>query len=146
MSNLAFKDASPEEVAEQLAEAHDSAWLRSMVTLLDRALQKSPLDRIITLWRLSGTEAGQLFGVSRQAIAQWLEAGPPNDRAAAIAALADATDILARRLKRERIPIVVRRPATSTANRSLIELATDGQYEQVLTAVRSMFDLRRIQP
>lgn len=146
MGNLALEGASPKEVAEQLAEAHDSAWIRSMVTLLDQSLQKSPLDRIITLWSLTGTEAGRIFGVSRQAIGQWLETGPPIDRAAAIAALADATDILARRLKRERIPVVVRRPAASTGNRSLIDLATDGQYEQVLAAVRSMFDLRRIQP
>lgn len=146
MSNLAFKDASPKEVAEQLAEAHDAAWIRSMVSLLDQRLQKSPLERIITLWSLTGTEAGQLFGVSRQAIGQWLEAGPPIDRAAGIAALADATDLLARRLKRERIPVVVRRPAASTGNRSLMDLAADGQYEQVLAAVQSMFDLRRIQP
>lgn len=117
-----------------------------MVTLLDQSLQKSPLERLITLWSLTGTEAGRLFGVSRQAIGQWLEAGPPIDRAAAIAALADATDILARRLKRERIPVVVRRPAASTGNRSLIDLATDGQYEQVLATVKSMFHLRRIQP
>lgn len=146
MTNLAFKDASPEEVAGKLAEAHDSAWIRSVVTLLDQSLQKSPLERIITLWNLTGTEAGQLFGVSRQAIGQWLEAGPPIDRAAAIAALADATDILARRLKRERIPVVVRRPAASTGNRSLMDLAADGQHEHVLATVQSMFDLRRIQP
>lgn len=146
MNSLALKDASPKEVAEQLAEAHDPEWIRSMMALLDQALQKSPLDRLITLWKLSGTEAGQLFGVSRQAISQWLETGPPIDRLAAIAALGDATDILARRLKRERIPVVVRRPTASTGNRSLIELATEGQYEQVLAAVRSMFDLRRVQP
>lgn len=54
--------------------------------------------------------------------------------------------ILARRLKRERIRVVVRRPAASTGNRSLIDLAIDGQYEQVLATVQSMFDLRRIQP
>lgn len=74
------------------------------------------------------------------------EAGPAIDRAAAIAALADATDILARSLKRERIPVVVRRPAAGAGNRSLIKLATDGRYEQVLAAVKSMFDLQRIQP
>lgn len=146
MSNRAFKDVSPEEVAGKLTKAHDTAWIRSVVTLLDQSLQKSPLERIITLWNLTGTEAGQLFGVSRQAVGQWLEAGPPIDRAAAIAALADATDILARRLKRERIPVVVRRPAASTGDRSLMDLAADGEYEHVLATVQSMFDLRRVQP
>lgn len=146
MTNLALQDATPKEVAEKLAEVHDPGWIRSVVTLLDQSLQKSPLDRLVTLWNLSGAEAGQLFGISRQAFGKWQESGPPADRAVAVAALADATDLLERHLKRERIAVVVRRPSAIAGNKSLIDLATAGKYEKVLDAVRTMFDLRRVQP
>lgn len=137
---------SPEGVAEALAAAHDRAWIRTMVTCLDKALQKNPLDRLMTLWGLSAAEAARLFGVSRQAFAKWLQSGPPKDRLPAVITLADATDMLERHVKRERIAAVVRRPAPLMDNKSLIELANEGRHGEVLQAVRTMFDLRRIQP
>jgi hypothetical protein len=84
--------------------------------------------------------------VSRQAFAKWQQSGPPADRAAAVAALEDATDLLERHVKRERIPAVVRRRSALTGEQSLLELAATGQHDAVLEAVRSMFDLRRVQP
>lgn len=146
MSDPALLDRSPKEVAEALVAIHDPAWLRSVVTYIDRALRKQPLDRLMTLWGLSAAEAAELFGVTRQAFSKWLQSGPPVERGPAVAALADATDALERHLKRERIPVVVRRRAEGLDNESLLELAAAGKYEQVLAATRSMFDVRRIQP
>jgi hypothetical protein len=139
-------EGSPAEVAEKLAESHDPQWLRSVVALLDKKLQRTPLERLVGLWNLTGTEAGQMFGISRQAFDKWLESGPPSDRLLAIAALSDATDLLERYLKRDRIPVVVRRGSALTGNKSLIELASAGKYDKVLLCVREMFDLRRVQP
>jgi hypothetical protein len=137
---------SPEEAAEKLAQGHDTKWIRSVVSLLDRKLQRTPLERLVTLWNLTGSEAGQLFNVSSQAFDKWLEASPPAERALAIADLTDATDLLERYVKRDRIPVVVRRPSPVTGNKSLIDLAAAGKYDKVLAAVKQMFDLRRVQP
>lgn len=137
---------SPAAVAAQLAASHDRAWLREVVSQLDVNLQRSALERLITLWGVSSAEAAGFFGVSRQAFGKWLQVGPPADRAPAVAALEDATELLARHLKRERIPAVVRRHSALTGERSLLQMATAGEHEQILGAVRTMFDLRRVQP
>jgi hypothetical protein len=142
----AARTPSPSAVVAQLTASHDRAWLREIVDQLDLSLQRSALERLIALWGVSSAEAAGFFGVSRQAFAKWLRVGPPADRAPAVAALEDATELLARHLKRERIPAVVRRPSALTGQRSLLELASAGEHEAVLGAVRTMFDLRRVQP
>ncbi len=138
---------TPHEVAEQLvAEAPDVEWLRALVDDLDRQLRAGPLERLLTLWGLSASEAGQAFGVSRQAFSKWRHSGPPAERAPALADLSAATDLLDRHVKRERIPAVVRRPAASLGDRSLYDLACAGRHSEVRAAVEAMFDLRRVQP
>ena len=63
-----------------------------------------------------------------------------------IASEITATDLLDRRVKRERIPAVVRRPATKLGGCSLLDLAFSGRHAEVREAVAAMFDLRRVQP
>lgn len=139
--------STPREVAARLvAEAPDDEWIRSLVDHLDRRVRTQPLERLLTLWDLSASEGARIFGVSRQALSKWRRQGPPADRAPAIAALAAATDLLDRFVKRERIPAVVRRPAAVLGGRSLYEAACAGGHREVRDAVAEMFDLRRIQP
>jgi hypothetical protein len=139
--------ARPEDVAEDLIRrAPDEAWLRRLTDELDRHVRTEPLERFTTLWGLSGAEAARAFGVSRQAFAKWEARGIPADRTPAVADLAAATDLLDRRVKRDRIPAVVRRPAEVLGGRSLYDLACEGRHAEVLAAVRAMFDLRRVQP
>lgn len=90
--------------------------------------------------------AGRVFGVSRQAFSKWLQKGVPAERTPALADLAAATDILDSRVKRERIPAVVRRGAEILGGESLYELACKGRHNEVMEMVRMLFDLRRIQP
>jgi hypothetical protein len=63
-----------------------------------------------------------------------------------VTALAAATDLLERYLKRENIPAVVRRTAPALGGRSLLQIAESGGAEEVLQRVKAMFDLRRVQP
>jgi hypothetical protein len=49
-------------------------------------------------------------------------------------------------LKRERIAAVVRRKAPQLSGKSLLELASAGEYMKVRSAVETMFEFRRIQP
>ncbi len=134
------------EAERLIAEAPSVEWLREVADALDRALRRNPLERLTTLWGISNAEAARMFGVSRQAFSKWFENGIPAERAAAVADLDAATNILNRKLKRERIPAVVRRAAPSLRGKSLYEIACEGRHREVREAVTAMFDLRRIQP
>ena len=135
-----------EEAERLIAEAPSAGWLREVTDELDRAVRTHPLERLTMLWGLSKAEAARMFDVSRQAFSKWFENGIPSERAEAVADLDAATDILDRKLKRERIPAVVRRRAPSLGGRSLYEIACEGRHRDVRDAVTTMFDLRRIQP
>jgi hypothetical protein len=137
---------SPHVVAERLvAEAPDRAWLRALVDELDGRLRTDPLERLLALWALSASEAARVFGVTRQAVSKWRQSGVPADRTPALMDLAAATDELDRRVKRERIPAVVRSAAADLGGQSLLELAYEGRHAAVREAVARMFDLRRVQ-
>jgi hypothetical protein len=139
--------ATPGEIAERLVEqAPDERWLRALIDDLDRRIRTEPLERFLALWGLSASEGARAFGVSRQAFSKWLDLGPPSERAPAVANLATATERLARCVKRERIPAVVRRPAEVLGGSSLYEAACAGRHAEVRDAVNAMFDLRRTQP
>mgnify|MGYP006299367921 CR=1 FL=1 len=135
-----------EEAERLIAEAPSPGWLREVADELDRAVRTHPLERLTTLWGLSNAEAARLFGVSRQAFSKWFENGIPSERAEAVADLAGATNILDRKLKRERIPAVVRRRAPSLGGESLYAIGCEGRHRDVRDAVATMFDLRRVQP
>ncbi len=139
-------ELTPEAAAAELADAADAAWTRRLVDVLDRAVRTDPLERFVELWGLSGAAAARVFGVSRQAFSKWLSTGPPATRAAAVAALAAATDLLDRYVKRDRIPAVVRREAPLLGGASLLDLAAEGRTDELLAAVSNMFDLRTVQP
>ncbi len=143
---LVWMDMEPEAAAAVVADRADAEWTRRFVDELDRAVRTDPLERFIELWGLSNAAAAKIFGVSRQAFSKWLRSGPPSARASAIADLSAATDLLDRYVKRDRIPAVVRRDAPMLGDRSLLDVAAQGNTAAVADAVASMFDLRRIQP
>jgi transcriptional regulator with XRE-family HTH domain len=133
---------SPREVAAALTAAHpDRGWVDELVRELDRYRGAAELDRLMALWGLSAAELAEVFGVSRQALTRWRTRGVPADRAAAVAAMSRATDLLAHYLKRERIPAVVRRRAPNLDGASLLELAQAGRHDEVAAACRAMFDV-----
>ena len=127
--------------ARALVQAHedDPRWLDRFAEALDRRRSGHELQHVLTVWNLNRSEAGALFGVSRQALTKWLDGGVPEDRAAAIAELSAATDLLVRHLRRERIAAVVRRPASALDDRSLLDLLGTGDTAAVLRACREMF-------
>lgn len=138
---------SAHDAATRLIEqAPDERWLRTLIDDLDQRIRSRPLERLLTLWNLSAAQGAQLFGISRQAFMKWLKAGPPAERAEAVAALAAATDLLDHHLKRERIAAVVRRKSPQLSGKSLLDLASAGEYAKVRSAIERMFDLRRVQP
>jgi hypothetical protein len=145
MPSVALHRSSPEDVAQRLADEHDSDWLDRFAHALDRALQRDQLRHIIATWGFSTAELGRLFGVSRQAIGGWLERGVPGDRSPAIADIAAVTDLLTRHLIRERIPAVVRRPAARLGEQSMVDFVAAGKTAELLEYTREMFDVGRYQ-
>ncbi len=143
---IALTNMSPAEAAAVLIAQVDQGWARSLVDELDRAVRTEPLERFVELWGLSNAGAARVFGVSRQAFSKWLRNGPPAARAGAVADLGEATDLLDRYVKRERIPAVVRRSAPSLGDVTLLDLASAGDTRTVADSVAAMFDLRRVQP
>ncbi len=138
---------SPQEAARALAATHagERGWLDEFAAQLDHYRAGQSLGRTLAAWGVSQSEAARMFGVSRQAVSKWLNAGVPTERSRAVANLAAATDLLVRYLKRERIPAVVRRPAAATGNRSLLDLWAAGETTELLEVCRAMFDFDRAQ-
>lgn len=144
-----FVDAGPVEIgtvdASQLAaiilakRSEDPGWLDTLSQQLSCRRSGHQLARILEVWGLSQAEFANLMGVSRQAVGKW-SANVPADRSVDIANLAAATDLLVHYVRRDRIPAVVRRPASALDDRSLIDLVGSGQTESVLNACRRMFD------
>ena len=107
---------------------------------LELRLGESDLARIQAVFGLSVTELAQLFGVRRQAVSAWLVTGVPAARRAKVATVAAMADILAYRLKHERIPGIVRRAASAYGNRSMVEVIAADEQEWLLASVRESFD------
>jgi len=137
--------ADPRMLAAEILTEHgdDRAWLDTFSEALETRRNGDSLGRILAVWGMSQTDAGDAFGVTRQAVSKWLAAGAPSERAVAIGDLAAATDLLVRHLSRDRIPAVVRRPAANLGGRSLLDiLAADGA-RAVLDACEEMFAFER---
>ena len=131
----------PKQAAQQLLEEQsDATWLASFAAELDRRLATDQLTRVMTLWKLSRSELGRLFGVSRQGVTKWLDEGVPAERVQQVADLGAMSDLLMRYLKRDRIAAVVRRPAANLGDVSLLDLVAQGHSREALAATRQMFD------
>ena len=94
---------------------------------------------IINTLQLSGVEYARLFGVTRQAAAQWGPDVPPVHQAKALV-IAEIADLLARNLKPERLPAVVRRAAENYGGRSILDVIADGDHEWLLADLQRRFD------
>ena len=113
-------------------------FYRAVVNELERGT--SPLDQIASAWQLNRTELARLFGVRRQALDKWDAAGVPGVRQSKAATLGAIADVLARRLKGDRIAATVRRPAPAYGGRSIIDAIAAGDEELVLEELRQAFD------
>jgi DNA-binding XRE family transcriptional regulator len=101
---------------------------------------RSPLDRVASVLGVSRTELARLFGVRRQAIEQWEARGIPAERQEKLATLDAIVDLLTAKLKTDRIPAVVRRPARAYGDQSILEAITAGNEALVLGELRNAFD------
>jgi hypothetical protein len=98
------------------------------------------LDPVAETLGLSETELAALFGVRRQAIGQWRDRGIPSARQAKAATIAATAELLSRRLKAERIPGIVRKPAAAYGGLSALEMIERDLHAELHEIVRRSFD------
>jgi DNA-binding XRE family transcriptional regulator len=98
------------------------------------------LDPVAETLELSETELGRLFGVSRQAVAQWRERGVPSNRMAKLTTVVSICDLLRHSLKAERIPGIARRPATAYGGLTMLEMIERDRQDELQAEIRRSFD------
>ncbi len=86
------------------------------------------------------TELGRLFGVSRQAVAQWPEGEIPAGKRGKAGVILATADLLEHRLKSGRLPLVARKPAAAYGGLTMVEMIEQDRHEELLDSVRNSFD------
>ena len=121
---------------------HTESDLRAFRRNVSAALNEAdpPLERIRQVFDLSLTQLGELFGVTRQAVTQWLEAGVPDERLEKVSTVASIADLLDHQLKSGRIPGIVRREAEAYDGSSALDLIRHDRHHALMEAVRQSFD------
>lgn len=100
---------------------------------------RTPFDEIRDTLDLSWPELARLLHVRRQAIEQWRVRGVPPARSADLDRLLEACRFLKSRLKRERIPQIVRAPSERLRGRSMLDLAAADGPAALLEYLRALF-------
>jgi len=131
----------PDATAPPHWDVDDDALL-SFIRAVRSELQhrRSPLDTIAETFELSDTELAELFGVRRQAVAQWRNDGIPSARQEKVATVASIADLLSRRLKAERVPGIARRTADAYDGLTMLEMVSHDRHGELLESVRESFD------
>lgn len=128
--------SDPPEVADDVAAQR---FLRRVRFHLNNPDTMNPLQRIMEAFDLSKTNTAALFGVSRQAISQWLSDGVPTDRQEKITALLALLDNLQRKLKADRLPGIARRPAPAYGGVTMLDLIARDRHDELLAITRESF-------
>lgn len=115
-------------------------FLRRVRHHLNHPDDENPLQRIIDAFALTKTEAGKLFGVTRQGIDGWLTGGAPAERQEKLTALLALVDLLERKLKADRLPGIARRHADAYGGQTMLDLIAEDRHDELLNVVRGSFD------
>jgi hypothetical protein len=128
--------------AEPLRLVDDVAaqrFQRCVRRVLSEPGNEDPLARLLRLFKLSKSELGRLFGVSRQAVDGWLAHGVPAERQEKLATLLALADVLERKLKIDRIPGISRRSVEAYGGKTMLELIAEDRQRELLGLVRDSF-------
>jgi transcriptional regulator with XRE-family HTH domain len=114
-------------------------FLRRVRFHLNNPDTMNPLRRVMEAFALSQTDTARLFGVTRQAIAQWLADGVPAERQEKLTALLALLDILQRKLKADRLPGIARRAADAYGGLTMLEMIAADRHDELLAITRDSF-------
>lgn len=140
VSGLEPLPAGPSALPHWDADAGDLARFAHHVWSALAEAGEPELRRIQRVFGLSTTEAAALFGVRRQAVAQWLERGVPAARASKVTVVARTADLLGRMLVADRIPGIARTRAAAYGGRTMLEMIAQDRHDELLATVQASFD------
>ncbi len=100
----------------------------------------SAIRSLLSSWQLSIAEAARLFGVTRQAVQQWLAGDVPAARQPKVLAVVRIADLLSRNIRPERIPGIVRSPAPGYDGATMLQLIAQDRHQELLDSVARSFD------
>jgi DNA-binding transcriptional regulator YiaG len=112
----------------------------SLAVLHELSRPSSDLAGLMAGWQLSVSDVARLFGVTRQAVQQWLDDGIPAARQPKLLQILRIRDLLERNLELPRIPAVVRSDAGAYGGRSMLELIAEDRHDELLESVERSFD------
>lgn len=87
---------------------------------------------------ISNTELGKIFGVERQAVAQWSSRGIPPQRSAQFDRIVELGQFLQRRLIPARIPQIVRTPGKGLGGKTVLEVLRSEGVEPIYDYLRML--------
>lgn len=109
----------------------DQVRYRRLVEIALRHAQP-PLNQVRDMFDLTNTEFAELFGVTRQAVEQWERVGDvPPARRAKLANLLSVGEILERKLRPGRLPLIARRAAAAYGGQTMLEMVRVGRDEEL---------------
>ncbi len=100
----------------------------------------SELDHLMVGWDLSVSEVARLFGVSRQAVQQWLDDGVPAARQPKLLRILRVADLLERNLQPQRIPAVIRSKAGEYRGGAMLDMIAADRDDELIESVERSFD------
>jgi transcriptional regulator with XRE-family HTH domain len=123
-----------------LPEGSDPVRYRRLVDIALRSMQP-PLVRMRELLGLSTTEIAELFNVTRQAVEQWEKNGHvPAARSEKLANVLTVGELLERKLKPGRLPLVARRRAPDYGGLTMLEMIEGGRDKELRELTERSFD------
>ena len=100
----------------------------------------SAIRSLLSSWQLSIAEAARLFGVTRQAVQQWLAGDVPAARQPKVLAVVRIADLLSRNIRPERVPGIVRSPSPEYDGATMLQLIAQDRHQELLDSVARSFD------
>jgi transcriptional regulator with XRE-family HTH domain len=123
-----------------LPEGSDTTRYRRLVELALRSMQP-PLPRVRELFDLNTGEVAELFGVTRQAVEQWERNGDvPAARHEKLANLLSVGELLERKLKPGRLPLVARKRADAYGGLTMLDMVRADRDDELRELTERAFD------
>lgn len=114
---------APDGVSGLVDQVHPAAFVGALAAELQAT--GGPLDRVRQALGLDDTALAGLFGVSRQAVAQWRGNDIPMARRGALLDIVTTVDLLERMLKPGMLPLLAVKPVARLGGRTLLQALAD---------------------
>lgn len=123
-----------------LPEGADRVRYQRLVDMALRSLEP-PLVRVRELFNLTNAELGELFGVKRQAVDQWEQTGDvPSARSQKLLDLLAVGELLNRKLKPGRLPLVARKRAADYGGNTMLDMVRADRSAELRALTERAFD------